>query len=184
MGIARWFSRKGATSSANSEGAGEAAAVLFVCLGNICRSPTAEGVFRVALERAGLAGRVRTASAGLGDWHVGQPPDPRAIEAARRRGYDLTALRGRKVEPTDFARFGWILGMDNSNLRALTDMRPPEFAGHLGLLLEFAPELGVLEVPDPYFSGPEGFDRVLDLVEASTAGLLARLRPLLKGDEA
>ena len=156
-----------------------AAAVLFVCLGNICRSPTAEGVFRAALARAGLAGRVRTDSAGLGDWHVGAPPDRRAIQAARRRGYDLTALRGRQVEPADFARFGWILGMDEANLRALTAMKPPDFGGHLGLLLEFAPQTQLREVPDPYFGGPEGFDRVLDLIEASATGLVAHLQTAL-----
>ncbi len=157
------------------------AAVLFVCLGNICRSPTAEGVFRAAVEQAGLGQRIRTASAGLGDWHVGSPPDRRAIQAARRRGYDLAMLRGRQVEVADFTRFGWILAMDDANLRALTAMRPPNFGGHLGLLLDFAPELGVREVPDPYFGGPDGFDRVLDLVEVSTAGLLARLRLTLAG---
>jgi len=153
--------------------------VLFVCLGNICRSPTAEGVFRTAVRRAGLETRIRIDSAGLGDWHVGSPPDRRAIQAARRRGYDLTALRGRQVEATDFTRFGWILGMDNGNMRALTALRPPDFAGHLGLLLDFAPELGVREVPDPYFGGPDGFDRVLDLIEASTSGLLARVQTML-----
>ena len=185
MRLPRWRAANDADADRIADGGGvgnEGVAVLFVCLGNICRSPTAEGVFRVALERAGLAGRVRTASAGLGDWHVGQPPDRRAIQAARRRGYDLTALRGRQVGRDDFVRFGWILGMDDSNLRALTDMKPPEFAGHLGLLLDFAPELGVREVPDPYYGGPEGFDRVLDLIEASTAGLLTRLQPLLKND--
>jgi protein-tyrosine phosphatase len=155
------------------------ASVLFVCLGNICRSPTAEGVFRTAVRRAGLETRIRIDSAGLGDWHVGSPPDRRAIQAARRRGYDLTALRGRQVEATDFTRFGWILGMDNGNMRALTALRPPDFAGHLGLLLDFAPELGVREVPDPYFGGPDGFDRVLDLIEASTSGLLARVQTML-----
>ncbi len=93
---------------------------------------------------------------GLGDWHVGAPPDRRAIQAARRRGYDLTALRGRQVEPADFTRFGWILGMDDSNLRALTAMKPPDFGGHLGLLLDFAPETGLREVPDPYYGGPDG----------------------------
>ena len=183
MRIPRWLAANDADADPNVEGGGESAAVLFVCLGNICRSPTAEGVFRTAVERAGLAGRVRTASAGLGDWHVGQPPDRRAIQAARRRGYDLTALRGRQVGPEDFAKFGWILGMDDSNLRALTDMKPPEFSGHLGLLLDFAPELGVREVPDPYYGGPEGFDRVLDLIEASAAGLVARLQPLLSRDD-
>jgi protein-tyrosine phosphatase len=145
-------------------------------MGNICRSPTAEGVFRAAVEQAGLAGRVRAASAGLGNWHVGSPPDRRAIQAARRRGYDLTLLRGRQIGVADFARFGWILAMDDSNMRALNAMKPPDFGGHLGLLLDFAPELGVREMPDPYYGAPAGFDRVLDLVEASTAGLLARLR--------
>lgn len=179
MRFGRWRAANDADAAPNDEGGAAPVGVLFVCLGNICRSPTAEGVFRVALDRAGLAGRVRPASAGLGDWHVGQPPDKRAIEAARRRGYDLTKLRGRKVEPRDFARFGWILCMDDANLRALVDMKPPEFSGHLGLLLDFAPELGIREVPDPYYGGPEGFDRVLDLIEASSAGLVARLRPLV-----
>jgi protein-tyrosine phosphatase len=180
------FGRKRAANDADGapveEGGAEPVAVLFVCLGNICRSPTAEGVFRAALDREGLAGRVRTASAGLGDWHVGQPPDRRAIQAARRRGYDLTALRGRKVAREDFERFGWILCMDDSNLRALLDLKPPEYAGHLGLLLDFAPEIGVREVPDPYYGAPEGFDRVLDLIEASAAGLVTRLKPLVTRD--
>lgn len=158
------------------------AAVLFVCMGNICRSPTAAGVFRAAAHQAGLAGRIRVDSAGLGDWHAGSPPDRRAIQAARRRGYDLTALRARQVAVEDFTRFGWILAMDESNLRGLTAMRPPDYGGHLGLLLDFAPELGVREVPDPYYGGPAGFDRVLDLIEASTARLLERLRPTLLGD--
>jgi protein-tyrosine phosphatase len=158
---------------------GAESCVLFVCLGNICRSPTAEGVFRAALERAGLGRRVRTDSAGLGNWHIGSPPDRRAIQAARRRGYDLTALRGRQVEPADFTRFGWILGMDDANLRALTAMKPPDFEGHLGLLLEYAPQTQMREIPDPYFGGPEGFDRVLDLIEASAAGLIAHLQPIV-----
>ncbi len=99
----------------------------------------------------------------------------------RRAGAGMTSrsCAGRKVEPRDFARFGWILCMDDANLRALVDMKPPEFSGHLGLLLDFAPELGIREVPDPYYGGPEGFDRVLDLIEASSAGLVARLRPLV-----
>ena len=183
MKIGRWLAANDAEvekSDDGNEGAEAAVAVLFVCLGNICRSPTAEGVFRAALSRAGIAGRVRTASAGLGDWHVGSPPDRRAIEAARRRGYDLSALRGRRVEREDFTRFDWILCMDESNLRALTEMKPDDFAGHLGLLLEFAPEQGAREVPDPYYGGPEGFDRVLDLIEASAAGLVARLQPMVK----
>jgi protein-tyrosine phosphatase len=157
--------------------------ILFVCHGNICRSPTAEGVFRVALDRAASRVACEAPPRALGTRFIGSPPDKRAIQAASRRGYDLTALRGRQVEPGDFARFGWILCMDESNLDALAEMRPPEFGGHLGLLLDFAPELGVREVPDPYFGAPAGFERVLDLIEASTAGLVrtpaavARARP-------
>jgi protein-tyrosine phosphatase len=157
-----------------------AASVLFVCLGNICRSPTAEAVFRAAAAKAGFGSHVRAASAGLGGWHSGSPPDRRAIEAARRRGYDLSALRARKVDVADFARFGWIVAMDEDILGALTAMKPSSFDGHLGLLLDFTPELGVREVPDPYYGAPDGFDRVLDLVEQGTAGLLARLLPTLE----
>ncbi len=153
-----------------------AAAVLFVCLGNICRSPTAEGVFRAALEQVGMGDRVVADSAGVGDWHVGSPPDRRAIQAAKRRGYDLTKLRARQVDVADFARFGWILAMDRTILRELEVLRPGEFAGHLGLFLDLAPELGVREVPDPYYGGAEGFERVLDLVEAASAKLVDRLR--------
>ena len=182
FGLGRRRAANDADAAPVEEGGVEPVAVLFVCLGNICRSPTAEGVFRAALDRAGLAGRVRTASAGLGDWHVGLPPDKRAIQAARRRGYDLTALRGRKVAREDFERFGWILCMDDSNLRALLDLKPPEYEGHLGLMLDFAPDLGVREVPDPYYGGPEGFDRVLDLIEASATGLVTRLKPLVARD--
>jgi len=150
-------------------------AVLFVCLGNICRSPTAEGVFRVALAQAGLESQVLADSAGIGDWHVGSPPDRRAIKAARARGYDLAALRGRQVVPADFTRFGWILAMDLSNLRALDEMRPPDYGGHLGLLLDLVPGVGMREVPDPYYGGPDGFERVLDLVEHASTELVARL---------
>lgn len=150
--------------------------VLFVCLGNICRSPTAEAVFRAALVQVGLADHVLADSAGIGDWHVGAPPDRRAIQAARRRGYDLTAVRGRQVTAADFARFGWILAMDLSNLRALELMRPADYQGHLGLLLDLAPELGIREVPDPYYGAPEGFERVLDLVERASSELVNRIR--------
>ncbi len=149
--------------------------VLFVCLGNICRSPTAEGVFRAALVQVGLAEQVLADSAGIGNWHVGSPPDRRAIQAARRRGYDLTALRGRQVVPADFRRFGWILAMDLSNLRALEELRPPEFSGHLGLLLDLVPAIGVREVPDPYYGGADGFEHVLDLVEQASSELVKRV---------
>ena len=155
------------------------ASVLFVCMGNICRSPTAEGVFRHLASRSGLGEVLRVDSAGTGDWYLGAPPDRRAIAAARRRGYDLSALRARQVEPVDFARFGWILAMDRQNLKALEALRPPEYPGHVGLLLAVAPDLGVDEVPDPYYGGPEGFERVLDLVEQASTALLARVRASL-----
>jgi protein-tyrosine phosphatase len=150
--------------------------VLFVCLGNICRSPTAEGVFRAVADREGLARRIFTASAGVGDWHVGSPPDRRAVRAAHRRGYDLTPIRARQIAPADFQRFGWILAMDRSVLAELEAMRPEDFSGHLGLYLDLAPEIGVREVPDPYYGGQEGFERVLDLVEAASDALIEKLR--------
>jgi protein-tyrosine phosphatase len=154
--------------------------VLFVCLGNICRSPTAEGVFRGALDRAGLASRVRVDSAGTGDWHVGQPPDRRAIAAARERGYDLSALRGRQVTRADFDEFHWILAMDRANLGVLQRLRPPGYAGHLGLFLELAPQLGRAEVPDPYYGGADEFGNVLDLIEEASAALLRRVQSRLR----
>lgn len=150
--------------------------VLFVCMGNICRSPTAEGVFRATVAQIGLERAFYADSAGIGDWHVGQPPDRRAVLAAQRRGYDLSKLRARQVRTGDFERFGWILAMDLANLRALEAMRPPTYAGHLGLLLDFAPQAGLREVPDPYYGGREGFERVLDLIEMASAELLLRLR--------
>lgn len=143
--------------------------ILFVCLGNICRSPTAEVVFRDAAARAGLAHVVAVDSAGTGDWHVGNPPDYRATAHAARRGYDLRPLRARLFAVEDFERFDWILAMDRSVLDDLESMRPGGFTGHLGLFLDVAPALGERDVPDPYDQGPEGFERVLDLVEGASA---------------
>jgi protein-tyrosine phosphatase len=150
--------------------------VLFVCLGNICRSPTAEGVFRASVARAGLAARIHVDSAGTGDWHVGRPPDNRAVAAARDRGYDLTDLRARQVRRSDFSRFDWILAMDRANLTALKALRPPAYAGHLGLFLELAPELGIIEVPDPYYGGSPDFVRMLDLIERASETLILHLQ--------
>ena len=155
--------------------------VLFVCLGNICRSPTAEVVFRAAAARAGLANRIEIDSAGTGDWHVGNPPDYRATAHAARRGYDLRALRGRQVCADDFHRYDWILAMDRSVLDELQALRPPDFAGHLGLFLDLVPGLGTRDVPDPYDKGPEGFERVLDLVEEASEALTSRLAEKLAG---
>lgn len=149
--------------------------VLFVCLGNICRSPTAEVVFRTRAGRAGVQERVHVASAGTGDWHVGMPPDRRAIAHAAKRGYDLSALRARQVSAEDFARFDWILAMDRSVLRELTALQPASFAGRLGRFLDFAPHTGLRDVPDPYYGGSGHFERVLDLVEHASDGLLAHL---------
>jgi protein-tyrosine phosphatase len=149
--------------------------VLFVCMGNICRSPTAEGVFRAVAKRAGWAKKLLIDSAGTHDYHLGEPPDARAIASALRRGYDIQKLRARQVEAKDFLRFQWILAMDHNNLRRLIEMRPKEHEGHVGLLLDLAPHLGVREVPDPYYGGPDGFERMLDLIEPASAALFARV---------
>jgi len=146
--------------------------VLFVCLGNICRSPTAEGVFRALAARAGLP--VHADSAGTGGWHAGEPPHPPSVAAARRRGYDLSALRARQVTPGDFTAFDLILAMDRRNLADLGRIAPAAGQGaRLGLFLDHAPETGLTEVPDPWYSGE--FDRTLDLVEAGCRGLIRDL---------
>ena len=144
-------------------------------MGNICRSPTAESVFRAHATRAGMQHRLRIDSAGIGDWHVGQPPDHRAIVHARRRGYDLSSLRARQVVLEDFVRFDWILAMDLHNLRDLKALRPVSYAGHLGLFLDLVPDAGLREVPDPYFGGAEGFETVLELCERASEALLERV---------
>ena len=149
--------------------------VLFVCMGNICRSPTAEGVFRTLATRAGLHARVRVDSAGTHDFHTGGPPDWRATVAARKRGYDIAPLRARQVEVADFSRFDRIYAMDRLNLDLLDKLCPVDYRGELALFLDLAPELGVSEVPDPYCGGLEGFERVLDLVEQASAALVEKI---------
>ncbi|HUH94446.1 MAG TPA: low molecular weight protein-tyrosine-phosphatase [Casimicrobiaceae bacterium] len=156
------------------------AAVLFVCTGNICRSPTAEAVFRAHVKRAGLASAIAIDSAGTHDYQLGQPPDLRAVARARLRGYDLGARCARQFAFEDFDRFGWILAMDRFNLGHLETLRPRGFRGYLGLLLDFAPEVGVPEVPDPYGGETKDFDRVLDLVEDAAEGLLEAVRKTLR----
>jgi len=154
---------------------GQPQRILMVCLGNICRSPTAEVVLRSRAQKLGIADRVVVASAGTGDWHAGMPPDRRAIAHAAKRGYDLTPLRARQVEPEDFERFGWILAMDQSVLRELKSLKPATFQGRLGRFLDFAPHTGLRDVPDPYYGGAGHFEQVLDLVEHASDGLLAHL---------
>lgn len=153
--------------------------LLFVCLGNICRSPTAEGVMRALVRDAGLQEQIELDSAGTGAWHVGNAPDPRATAAASARGIALSGA-ARMVTPEDFERFNLILAMDRSNLRELKQLgRGLDGGAEVRLLLEFDPAgagQGGLEVPDPYYGGPDGFDEVLDLVQAACAGLLDDLR--------
>lgn len=150
--------------------------ILFVCLGNICRSPTAEVVFRAVAERNAPELVLEIDSAGTAAYHVGELPDQRTRQAAARRGYDLSTLRARVVEPEDFEHYDLILAMDRENLRVLERRAPPEARGRLRLFLEFAPEAGVSEVPDPYYGGPNGFEDVLDLIESASRGLVEHLR--------
>ncbi|MCQ4294741.1 low molecular weight phosphotyrosine protein phosphatase [Pseudomonas stutzeri] len=149
--------------------------VLFVCMGNICRSPTAEGVFRQRVEEAGLSERIEIDSAGTGDWHVGKAPDLRACEAASKRGYQLTALRARQVQPKDFERFDLILAMDHDNLARLQAQRPAGGQAELDLLLRRY-DLGSDVVPDPYYGGADGFEEVLDLIEKASDALLVEIK--------
>ena len=146
----------------------EKRSILFVCTGNICRSPTAEAVLRQLSEKAGL--ELHIASAGLGDWHVGEPPDERSQHHARRRGYDLSAQRARQVRARDFDEFDMILAMDRGHLRALQKMAAPHHHAKIRL---FHAEL---EVPDPYYGHADGFEMVLDLVEAQCRRLLQELQ--------
>lgn len=141
-----------------------APAVLFVCLGNICRSPTAEGILRT------MAPQWRVDSAGTSDWHIGAPPDPRAQAAALARGIDLSGLRARQVTSEDFHRFDRIFAMDRENLARLRALAPPEARAQPELLLPLAPELGRTEVPDPWYEG--GFDAVFEMIEAACRALV------------
>jgi len=149
--------------------------ILFVCAGNICRSPAAEVVFRYEAWRAGLTPHLQIDSAGTLPWYVGNPPDYRAIEHAARRGYDLAPLRARQVSVEDFARFHWILAMDCRNLADLEALRPTHWNGRLGLFLEIAADQGAREIPDPYDQGPAAFERMLDLVEKGSRLLVKRV---------
>lgn len=150
--------------------------VLFVCMGNICRSPTAEAAFRSLVKAHGLERQIMIDSAGTHDYHVGEQPDPRAQQAGRVRGYDLCSLRGRQVTPADFRKFDYILAMDLDNLIHLQKICPTEHSAKLGLLMDYARHHKEREIPDPYFGGTKGFEKVLDMVEDAAAGLLAEIR--------
>lgn len=150
--------------------------VLFVCMGNICRSPTAQGVFERLIAEANLSAQIRAESAGTHAYHIGEPPDKRATEAAQRRGVDLSPQRARRVSPEDFEGFDYVLAMDQSNYDDLLEICLPEHTRKLRLFLGYAPDLPVRELPDPYYGGVTGFERVLDLIEEAAAGLLADIR--------
>ncbi|KPQ22791.1 MULTISPECIES: low molecular weight protein-tyrosine-phosphatase [unclassified Halomonas] len=149
--------------------------VLFVCLGNICRSPTAEGIFRRELAHAGWQDRVGVDSCGVGHWHVGSSPDLRAQAAAKQRGIDISGSRARQLKPQDFMDFDYVLGMDSDNLRAMQAMKPDHANAHVGLFLDFA-DMAENEVPDPYYGGDEGFEHVLNLLEAAAKGLVEHIQ--------
>ncbi len=149
--------------------------VLFVCMGNICRSPTAEGVFRKLVEAGGHAGRICCDSAGTHGYHIGEPPDERAQRHSATRGYDLSGLRARKVEVADFTRFELVLAMDRNNLELLQHVCPARQHRRLALYGDFSERYAGQEVPDPYYGGAGGFERVLDMIEETSQRLLQHL---------
>lgn len=149
--------------------------VLFVCMGNICRSPTAQGAFEKVVKDAGLEKQIFIDSAGTHAYHVGENPDLRSQSAAKKRGLDLSKQRARKVSLNDFEKFDYILAMDQDNYSSLKLICPNQYLDKIKLFLEYAPEMGSKEVPDPYYGGEKGFERVLDLTEAASQGLLAAI---------
>jgi protein-tyrosine phosphatase len=152
-------------------------AVLFVCMGNICRSPTAHGVFRKLVEQQGLREQIRVDSAGTHSYHIHEPPDTRSTEAAAKRGVDIRDLRARKVNADDFRTFDYILAMDRDNLAILEGMCPPDYDGELRLFLDYASDdWRTREVPDPYYGGQQGFSQVLSMVEDAAHGLLQAIQ--------
>jgi len=150
--------------------------VLFVCLGNICRSPTAHGIFQGKVERAGLSEQIIIDSAGTGDWHIGHAPDKRAQASALQRGYDMSELRARQVSVADFSRYDYVLAMDQKNLEDLRAMKPDDYQGTLDLFLSAAGIEASQEVPDPYYEGDDHFDKVFDLIEQASDQLLCVLQ--------
>ena len=155
--------------------------ILFVCTGNICRSPTAEGVLRHMVENAGLGNAVSVDSAATHGYHIGDPPDPRSTGAAAARGFDLSALRARKITAADFHDFDLILAMDQGHYAHLAAMQPKGGKAEIKLFQDFDPASRAKDVPDPYYGGPEGFGEVLDVIEKTSAALLAHAKGKLKG---
>ena len=146
--------------------------VLFVCLGNICRSPLAEGVFLAELKRRGMETEFTVDSCGTGGWHVGEPPDGRSVEVAARNGVDISRQRSRKLADSDYDAFGWIVVMDRSNHRDVMARQPSEASARIVSFMPWVPEAPTPDVPDPYYGGPGGFDHVYDLLERGMAPLL------------
>lgn len=172
-GVSDWLGRLWRPGEARGE---PETRILFVCTGNICRSPTAEGVARRMIRDAGLEGRVEVESAGIQGYHAGEAPDPRAQKAALRRGYDLSRQRARAVEVLDFPRFDLLLAMDQGHLEVLLRRSPPVYRPKVRLFMSFARRHGGDDVPDPYYGAESGFEKVLDLCEDGVAGLLEELQ--------
>ncbi len=154
--------------------------ILFVCTGNICRSSTAEGVLRHYIQAAGLGDVVEIASAGTHGYHIGEPPDPRTVAHAKRRGFDLSAQRARKVRAEDFHTYDLILAMDRGHFAHLESLRPTNARADVQMYLEYHPARAHTDVPDPYYGGAEGFEEVLDLVEQASKTLLQKISAGLK----
>ncbi|MEE3045173.1 MAG: low molecular weight protein-tyrosine-phosphatase [Pseudomonadota bacterium] len=150
--------------------------VLFVCTGNICRSPTADGVFRKIVDQAGLSDQIGIDSCGLSAYHVGELPDPRSREMAESRGYDLNDIRSRKIKPSDYIQFDYILAMDDGHLRDMRRQAPSEHQHRIELFLDYHPEMAGQSVPDPYYGGSNGFVRVFEMIEETSNNLLSHIR--------
>jgi low molecular weight protein-tyrosine phosphatase len=149
--------------------------ILFVCTANICRSPTAEIVFKTLATRAGVANAISSASCGIEGYHVGEPADLRAINHGRKRGFDLTACRGRRLAVEDFMRYDLVLACDSDHLRVMNRIAPSQARNKIKLLMDYAPELGVQDIPDPYYGSAATFEQALDMIEAACTGLLDSL---------
>lgn len=150
--------------------------ILMVCLGNICRSPLAQGVMEQRLRKSGLVRSATVDSAGTQAYHLGEPPDPRAVELAARRGYDISGQRARRIRDGDFQSFDYILAMDQDNLQQLVARCPEAEVSRIKLLMDFAPGPDGQEIPDPYYGGQDEFERTLDLIEAAVEGLILEVK--------